>query len=78
MSVNCNSKNPLQRDGTSQEQRILKTLLPGYVAVDERNIEDLKSFVKKYAEEIVYFDLNNSPDGNWKDALCSDCHRDLY
>ena len=67
MSVNCNSKNPLQRDGTSQEQRILKTLLPGYVAVDERNIEDLKTFVTKYAEEIVYFDLNNLADGNWKD-----------
>jgi len=67
MSENCNSKNPLHRDGTSQEQRILKTLLPGYVAVDERNIEDLKSFVEKYAEEIVYFDLNNSADGNWKD-----------
>lgn len=67
MSVNCNSKNPLQRDGTSQEQRILKTLLPGYVAVDERNIEELKSFVTKYAEEIVYFDLNNLADGNWKD-----------
>ncbi|HPE77794.1 MAG TPA: hypothetical protein PLC80_16995 [Draconibacterium sp.] len=67
MSINCKSKNPLQRDGTSQEQRILKTLLPGYVAVDERNIEDLKDFVAKYANEIVYFDLNNAEDGNWYD-----------
>ncbi len=67
MSINCKSKNPLQRDGTSQEQRILKTLLPGYVAVDERNIEDLKNFVAKYAEEIAYFDLYNAPDGSWKD-----------
>ncbi len=66
MSVNCKSKNPLQRDGTSQEQRTLKTLLPGYVAVDERNIEDLKEFVAKFAEEIVYFDVNNLADGNWK------------
>ncbi|MBK6282386.1 MAG: hypothetical protein IPF54_06675 [Draconibacterium sp.] len=67
MAINCKSKNPLQRDGTSQEQRILKTLLPGYVAVDERNIEDLKDFVAKYAEEIAYFDLDNVQDGNWKD-----------
>ncbi|TNF43897.1 MAG: hypothetical protein EP310_04005, partial [Bacteroidetes bacterium] len=66
MSNNCNSKNPLQRDGTSQEQRILKTLLPGYVAVDERSMDNLKSFVARYAEEIVYFDLNNSENGNWK------------
>lgn len=67
MSNNCNTKNPLQRDGTSQEQRILKTLLPGYVAVDERSMEELKSFVSGFAEEIVFFDLNNSENGNWKD-----------
>ncbi len=67
MANNCNTKNPLQRDGTSQEQRILKTLLPGYVAVDERSMDVLKSFVTRYAEEIAYFDLNNTVDGNWKD-----------
>lgn len=67
MSINCNSKNPLQRDGTSQEQRTLKTLLPGYVAVDERSIEDLKSFVVKYAKEITYFDINNAVDGDWEE-----------
>ncbi len=67
MSENCNSKNPLQRDGTRQEQRILKTLLPGYVAVDERNIDDLKDFVARFAEEIAYYKPDNSVDGNWKD-----------
>ncbi|KAF0236159.1 MAG: hypothetical protein FD181_2974 [Prolixibacteraceae bacterium] len=67
MSNNCNTKNPLQRDGTSQEQRILRTLLPGYVSVDERSMDGLKSFVTRYAEEIIYFNLNNSEDGNWKD-----------
>ena len=67
MSENCNSKNPLQRDGTSQEQRILKTLLPGYVAVDERNIDDLKDFVARFAEEITYYKPDNSVDGDWKD-----------
>lgn len=67
MSINCNSKNPLQRDGTSQEQRTLKTLLPGYVAVDERSIEDLQTFAVKYAGEIVYFNTDNVADGDWKD-----------
>jgi hypothetical protein len=67
MTVNCNSKNSLQRDGTNQEQRILKTLLPGYVAVDERNIDDLKAFVIEYAKEIIYYDLNNLKDGQWKE-----------
>ena len=67
MSNNCNTKNLLQRDGTSQEQRILKTLLPGYVAVDERSMDDLKSFVTRYAEEIAYFGLKDSDNGIWKE-----------
>jgi hypothetical protein len=67
MTINCKSKNPLQRDGTSQEQRVLKTLLPGYVAVDERSMEDLKTFVEKYAREIVFYDLNGSAGENWHD-----------
>ena len=59
MPINCNKKNPLQRDGTSQSQRTLKTLLPGYVAVDERKIDDLKSFAQAFASEIAYYNLDN-------------------
>ncbi|HOX76939.1 MAG TPA: NapC/NirT family cytochrome c [Bacteroidales bacterium] len=29
-------------------------------------------------EESLEFFHQTDPDGNWKDALCSDCHRDLY
>lgn len=64
MAINCNSKNPLQRDGTSQAQRTLKSLLPGYVAVDERNMEDLKAFVKTFAKEIAYYNLSNELDAD--------------
>lgn len=69
MTKNCKQKNPLQRDGTSQEQRTLKTLLPGYVSVDERSMDDLQNFVVKFAEEINFFNQNDieNPDGNWKD-----------
>ena len=28
-------------------------------------------------ESLEFFHVDD-PDGNWKDALCSDCHRDLY
>lgn len=70
MTNNCNSKNPLQRDGTSQQQRVLKSLLPGYVAVDERSIEDLKKFAQEYAKEIAYYNIDNTLDpdplkNNW-------------
>ena len=72
MAINCNSKNPLQRDGTSQAQRTLKTLLPGYVAVDERSIENLQEFAMEFAREISYYKIDNTVDpdplkNNWHD-----------
>jgi hypothetical protein len=68
MSEDCNkTKHPLFRDGTSQQQRLLKSLLPAYVSVDERSMEDLIAFAKKYAEEIFYYDQGNNPSGNWVD-----------
>lgn len=71
MSENCLSKNPLLRDGTSQQQRLLKTLLPSYVAVDERSLKDLVLFVFKLASEINYHEYNAGTGkidkGNWVD-----------
>lgn len=68
MSENCNNaKHPLLRDGTSQLRRLLKALLPSYVSVDERSMEDLIAFARRYAEEIFYYDTNNLKNGNWVD-----------
>ncbi|MGM0460097.1 MAG: baseplate J/gp47 family protein [Bacteroidota bacterium] len=61
MSENCRHSNLLKRSGTSQQDRLLKALLPDYVAVDERKIEDLKSFVREYAKQIQYYDYNQDP-----------------
>lgn len=65
MSDNCNNKNPLQRDGTSQAQRLLAALLPSYVSVDERKLEDLVAFTKRFATQVNYFNLADAPDGDW-------------
>ncbi len=62
---NCNNKNALQRDGTSQSQRLLAALLPSYVSVDERSMEDFISFTKNFATEIQYFNLADAPEGDW-------------
>lgn len=68
MSENCeNTKHPLLRDGTSQLRRLLKALLPSYVAVDERSMEDLIAFVQKYAAQIHFFGPNNQINGDWVD-----------
>jgi hypothetical protein len=69
MINNCNNRNPLLRDGTSQQQRLLKALLPGYVSVDERGMDDLIAFAREYAKEIQFYGADNLPDGNWHDFL---------
>lgn len=66
MIKDCNTKNPLLRDGTSQQQRLLKALLPSYVSVDERSMQDLITFASNYGEEIKFYDANNSYTGNWQ------------
>ncbi|HLP10607.1 MAG TPA: hypothetical protein VK177_01680, partial [Flavobacteriales bacterium] len=65
MSENCENKNPLQRDGTSQQQRLLKALLPTYVSVDERSINDLRELVSRYAQLFQFYKEDNTPDGDW-------------
>lgn len=65
MSENCLTRNPLVRDGVSQPQRILETLLPAYVDVDERSMKDLAEFAFKFAKEINYFDNSHAKSGDW-------------
>ncbi|MCA6364284.1 MAG: baseplate J/gp47 family protein [Bacteroidetes bacterium] len=68
----CEVKNPLQRDGTSQAERLLKALDPTYVQVDERNIDDLLRFALKYAEKLNFYNEGNQLNGNWYNFLAKD------
>src|SRR5215203_5141854 len=58
-------KNPLQRDGTSQEDRLAKILLPGNARIDDRSIEEIMAFAARYAGLIRYYNSDNQPDGDW-------------
>jgi hypothetical protein len=69
MSKLCDNKNPLFRDGTSQQQRLIKALLPEYVSVDERDMNDLIEFVNKFTSLIQYYSINNQQDGTWKELM---------
>ena len=64
MTKNC-FDNPIVRDGTSQQMRLIRSLLPEYVSVDERNFEELKQFVLEFSREINFFNLNDQPAGDW-------------
>ena len=60
MSGDCLHTNNLERGGTSRQNRLLDALLPDYVSVDERDLEDLKTFVKAYAEQIRFYKRNTA------------------
>lgn len=72
MDKKCNNKNPLVRGGTSQPQRILKTLQKDYVHIDEHSYADLILFAKNFSKHLHYFNLNNQQSGNWEDFFSYD------
>lgn len=52
-------------NGATQNDRLLKSLLPEYIKIDERSSSDLLAFAAKYAELIKYYSLKNDVAGDW-------------
>jgi len=65
MPADCFFLNPLQRDGTSQNQRLAEALVPSYVAVDERSLSDLLVYARRYARLLRYYTPDNVGNGDW-------------
>ncbi|MCC6411370.1 MAG: hypothetical protein IT270_06905 [Saprospiraceae bacterium] len=65
MNGHCNLLNPLQRDGVSQRQRLVRALHPSFVSVDERDLSDMLLYARKYAELLRYYNADNLQDGDW-------------
>jgi hypothetical protein len=72
MSSDCKNRNPLQRSGVNQYQRVLAALLPTHAKVDERDYADLILFARNYASQLNYFNSANSLDGNWQALMSMD------
>ena len=68
MALNCKTKHPLQYDGTSQDQRFLDALEPGYAPIHEFSLRNWMLFAYNYATHLRYFNLNEDKkaDGNWQ------------
>ncbi len=64
MSKDCNDLT-LPGNGSSRAQRLLKSLLPEYVRVDERKMEDLQDFAVKIASELKFINSSNTWTGDW-------------
>ncbi len=71
MSSDCNTPNPLVRDGTSQQSRALAKLDPASTPVDDRSLLDLVRFVRDYSREITYYDAQNNASGSWEPFFSS-------
>lgn len=69
--MNCPTKNPLQRDGTSQYQRMLEALDPSYAKVHEFKLRDWMLFAWHYAQQLNFFAITNDkvPQGDWKNFM---------
>ncbi len=71
--ANCNDqKNPLQRSGTAQSERLLPGLQNGYANVDEKTFADWIVFAREFAQYIHYYELNNVPGGDWVPFFSND------
>lgn len=70
---NCsNQKNPLQRSGTSRNERLLPGITKGYANVDERDFADWIVFAKEFAQYITYYELNGAKAGDWDPFFSND------
>ena len=70
--ANCDNKNPLSRNGSSQTGRTRAALDPSYFKVDERDTGDLLLIAKRYSEHIRYYNGQNVADGDWVPFFSTD------
>lgn len=77
---NCIEKNPLQRDGTSQRQRMLEALNPDSVQLHGFTMKDWMRFAYEFAAHVNFFGTGSDifPDGNWQHFFVEDAHLDAF
>ncbi|MBO9618708.1 MAG: carboxypeptidase-like regulatory domain-containing protein [Niabella sp.] len=63
----CSCNSETNRDGSGQLSRYLKALDPSYAPIDDRSIEELLVFIKRYAKQIRFYDIPGSNPDNTAD-----------
>src|SRR5690349_6796029 len=54
------------REGVSKENRSLPALDPGSVQLNDRSIPDLLAYTRSIANQIAFYNIINSVDGDWQ------------
>lgn len=73
--MNCTQNTDLLklvREGTSQEQRLIDALHPGFAPVNERTPAHLMVFARAYAAYLNYYDATNTANGDWQRFFAND------
>ncbi|GEM_PF-1910562 len=66
MNPQSHTKNPLIHNGTSQQERLLKMLLPQNYQLDDHSFKDLLVAAHQFAGMLYYYDETNTPNGYWQ------------
>ena len=72
MSSQERYRNPLERDGSHQNERSTPKLDPDEVLVDERTPADLLLYARGLGEHLKYYTIANDEVGNWVDFIKHD------
>ncbi len=67
MSNCCSCDSEINLDGSGQLGRYLKALDPSYAPIDDRSIEDLLVFTRRYANQVRFYDIPGSNPGGETD-----------
>lgn len=59
-------------DGMSQTERVIPSLSPDYIKIDDRDIPELLKFLSELSAQFNYYNSNNQIEGNWEDFFKSD------
>jgi len=63
---------PFYGNGTSQESRLTKKLLPNYARIHEFELYNLLAFVSKYSRLLRHYDNKNEISGSWEPFFVKD------
>lgn len=69
---NCDARSPLTRGGTTQPERDIAEREPDFFKLDERETADMILYARRLAQEIIHYDSDNQPDGDWEPFFASD------
>ncbi len=72
MSQKCTYKHPLILDGTDQNSRMLKSIDPTFVQLDEKTMADYLLFAQNLARHLKFVNINGEEDGDWQNFFDRD------